>query len=107
MQHFIGEPGGVALHRSAQQLEIDLQQRHLLADVVVQLARDPRALGFLRVQQPRAEVADSLVAGEQLRLLAVSCSSARRRLTLCTSSPRDQRRLRQKERAPQRGCSHL
>ena len=43
----------LVLTGAAQQLEIDRQERHLLADVVVQLARDPGALGFLRVQQPR------------------------------------------------------
>ena len=70
-----------------QQLEIDRQQRHLLADVVVQLARNPGALGLLRIEQPRAEVADALVAVRSSAWPPRTCSSAWRRLALWTSSP--------------------
>jgi hypothetical protein len=51
-------------------IEIHGQNRQLLTDVVVQLARDHGALGFLRVEEPLAEVADALVAGSQLRVFA-------------------------------------
>ena len=66
MQCLVRDLPALGLHGATQQLEIDLQERHLLADVVVQLTGNPRALGFLRIQQPGAEVADSLVAGEEL-----------------------------------------
>ena len=51
-----------------EQVEIDLDDRDLLIDVVVQLARDVRALGFLSGKQSAAEVADPLVARTQLSL---------------------------------------
>ena len=66
----VGHRDRVALGRAAEQLEVDLQQRHLLADVIVQLARDPRPFGFLRVQQPRAKIADAFVAAAQLEFAA-------------------------------------
>ena len=53
VQRFARERFAVWRNGAAQQLEIDRQQRHLLADVVVQLAGDPGALGVLGVQQPR------------------------------------------------------
>ena len=57
-----GEPLGFARIGAAHLVEIHGQQRQLLADVVVQFARDPRTLGLLRVEQSRPEVADPLVA---------------------------------------------
>ena len=46
----------------AQLFELDRQQRQLLADVVVQFARDARPLGFLRGDQTAGEIADPGVA---------------------------------------------
>ena len=63
-----GHPLGFIVFGAAHQLEIHRQQRHLLVDVVVQFACDPRSLGFLRLQQSRPEVADSLVARQQMAL---------------------------------------
>ena len=51
-----------------QLFELDRQQRQLLADVVVQFARDARPLGFLRGDQPAGEIADPGVAAAKLRL---------------------------------------
>ena len=48
--------------------ELDRQQRQLLADVVVQFARDARPLGFLRGDQPAGEIADPGVAAAKLCL---------------------------------------
>src|SRR6188768_4375765 len=59
---------GLLLAGSAQQLEIDRQDRELLADVIVQLARDAGAFGFLCAQQARPEVADASVTHLQVRL---------------------------------------
>src|SRR5688572_18171207 len=51
------------------QPKIDHEERDLLADVIVQLPGDSRALAFLRMQQPAAQVAKSLVTRSK-RLLA-------------------------------------
>ena len=61
LHRFSGDGFGMALNRPTQQLEVDLQHRQLLADVVVQLPRDPRTLSFLRIQQPGPEIANPLV----------------------------------------------
>src|SRR4051794_30174069 len=58
--------GGSVRHAS-HLLEIDLQQRHLLADVVVQLARDPGPLRLLRLQNPATEIANAVETGTQRR----------------------------------------
>src|SRR5439155_11141689 len=70
----------------------------LLADVVVQLARDTRALGFLGRDEPCAEIVNALVAGAQLFFASPD-------LPLGLSPPRplnehtgDQRGLREEER---------
>ena len=57
---------GLRLPGAAHEIEIDQQEHQLLADIVVQVARNPRALGFLRAQQPGAEVANAIVARAQL-----------------------------------------
>src|SRR5688572_25580426 len=49
-------------------VEIHCQQRQRLADVVVEFACDPRALGLLCVEQSRSEVTDSLVARPKITL---------------------------------------
>ena len=56
------EPPGFARIGDTHPVEIHGQQRQFLADVVVQLARDQRTLGLLRLEQSRPEVADPLVA---------------------------------------------
>ena len=78
------------------------EQRHLLADVVVQLARNPRALGFLRVQQPRAEVADPLVAVRSSAWLPTHLRLGLSPSRPLNEQPGDQRRLRDTiaQRAP-------
>src|SRR5215471_10356442 len=50
---------------AAQDVEIEREQRELLAHVVVKLAGDACALGFLRDEQPSAEVAYSFVTRPQ------------------------------------------
>ena len=42
------------------------KQSHLLANVVMQLARDARALILLRAQQTATQIADSIITGAQL-----------------------------------------
>ena len=69
VQRFGGEILRLSLDDAGELLEIDFEQRHLLADVVVKIARDPRAFRFLRVQQARAEVADAIVTLPQLDLV--------------------------------------
>src|SRR4029453_2965196 len=54
---------------AAERLEIHRQQRHLLADVVVQFACETRALSLLRAQQASAEVTDAL--GVPLQFLLI------------------------------------
>ena len=49
------------------QLEIDFEQRHLLADVVVEFAGNPRPFFLMRVQEASPEVPDPPVADLQLR----------------------------------------
>ena len=48
--------------------QIDRQQAQLLADVVVQLARNPCAFRFLGMQQSSAKIANSHIAGLELGL---------------------------------------
>ena len=57
----IGVPNGVA-----QLVELDREQRQLLAHVVVQFARDPHALHFLGADETAREVTYPLVAGVEL-----------------------------------------
>src|SRR6185436_13140917 len=66
---------------ASHQLQVDLQHRELLADVVVQFARDSRALGLLCLQEPRAKIADSVITGAQRRLAVAN-------LPLSLPSPR-------------------
>ena len=84
---FGGDGFAMALKGPIQQLEVDLQHGQLLADVVVQLPRDPRTLLFLRAQQLGPEVADPFVTRAQSCLTSRSCCSASRRLALWMSSP--------------------
>ena len=79
VQRLGGEVLCVSLNDAGELLEIDFKQRHLLADVVVQVARDPRAFRFLRVQQARAEVADAIVTRCSSTWFLRTCASAWRR----------------------------
>src|SRR3954451_19064319 len=53
---------------AVQRFELNRQHEHPLADVVVQLARDPGTLAFLGSQQTRREIAVALIAPEKLAL---------------------------------------
>src|SRR5215472_12924963 len=53
----------------AKLIEIDLQERKPLNDVVVQFASDASPFGFLLLEQPAAKMVNPLVARTQLRLI--------------------------------------
>jgi hypothetical protein len=67
-QRVAGQASGSFLRACAQQFEIHGQHGHLLTDVVVQVSSNPRTLVILRMQQPPAQIADSVVAPPQLVL---------------------------------------
>src|SRR5262245_18326995 len=80
-----------------EQLEIDLEQRHLLTNGVVQLARDVRALGLLRVEEPGAEIPNALVGRAQLILALEHTLFGLTTPCALKEQPRDERRLRDEE----------
>src|SRR4051812_48007493 len=47
---------------ASERLELERQQQHALADVVVQLAGDSRPLGLLGPEEAGAKIADAIVA---------------------------------------------
>ena len=106
VQRLAGSGSPSAVHRrSASSSRSIVEQRHLLADVVVQLAGDPRPLGFLRVEQARRR--DRGCARSCVRSAASlprTCASACRRRRRCTSSPAIRSRLGQRALAPRQGC---
>src|SRR5215217_4014261 len=77
-------------------LEVDGQEQHSLADVVVQFARDSGALRFLRPQQAGREVAVALVTANQ-RILTLT------KIPLCAPSSCS---LNQQTRNEQRLCGN-
>jgi hypothetical protein len=86
-----------ALPAFPKQLQIDRQQRHLLVDIVVQLARDPGALGFLRQQQSTAEIVNPLVAGAKRGLVFADLDLRPSPHSFLQEQPRDEHRLRDRE----------
>src|SRR6188474_3524775 len=76
--------------------QIDRQQRQLLADVVVKLACNPRALGFLGLQQTPSEIANSPGRGPgELGLTPAQFAFASLRAYALNQQSRDHHRLRQ------------
>src|SRR5262245_61350861 len=59
--------------RALEQLDVDVQERELLAEVVVQLACDASPLGLLSRNQPAGEVLNLQVARSQSGLVSAQC----------------------------------
>ena len=99
----VGERGGTLLQRlhrlvglaqrfgpaqvALEAAQHDADAGHLLAHVVVQVARDPRALRFLRVDQAAGEIAVLLVGSPQLRRLWISVCSISLRSVMSSAEP--------------------
>src|SRR6516162_2031767 len=77
------------------QVEIEREQRKLLADVVVQLAGDTCALRFLRAEQAATEIANPLVAGAQFLGAVARLSFSEQSPPLLNQQTDDESRLRE------------
>jgi hypothetical protein len=64
---FAGDGFGRALNHSSELMEIEIEHGQMLADIVVQLARDASALHFLCGEQPSSQFTDARKARAQLR----------------------------------------
>src|SRR5215203_2187289 len=75
-----------------------LQREHgqLLADVIVEFARDARALAFLSRQQPSTYVADAVIAAREFLLTPVQLTLRLAALMRLDQQPGDERALRQR-----------
>src|SRR5262249_41971613 len=83
---------------SPHQIEVECEQCQLLADVVVQLARDARPLRLLRAEQASAEIADPLVAGAELLRAVPRLPFSGQPSALLKKQADDERNLRQQHR---------
>src|SRR5580765_6976647 len=75
IQRFMQQRAGLYLEfrlGAPNDLEIDREERQLLADIVMELPGNPGSFRFLCHQQAAAQVPNAIVARPQLRLAAVN-----------------------------------
>src|SRR5215204_800870 len=99
LAHAAGKAGnaGSGLGLAAGFSKLQREYRQLLADVIVEFARDARALAFLSVQQPSTDVADAIIAAGEVLLTSLQLTLCLSALTRLDQQPGNERALRQED----------